>query len=47
MATPTAIAAGGAAARDVFLTPERNGAIATVAGFEKDFCFVEDFIDQV
>ncbi len=33
MATTPAITTGRTAARDIFLTPERDGAVATIAGF--------------
>ena len=41
-AAVAAIAAGRAAARDVFLAAERDTAVAAVAGFYKDFCFVNE-----
>ena len=43
IATTAAIAAIGAAQRNEFLAPERNAAVAAIAGGHHDFCFVYEF----
>jgi hypothetical protein len=44
-AAAPAVTAVGASTRDVFLAPERRGAVAAIAGNYLDVCFIDEFHD--
>jgi len=46
VAAVTAVAAGGTAAGDEFFAPEGHAAVAAVAGFDANSCFIDEHGNQ-